>query len=616
MMKTFFAHLRGNICIFFVTLLVGIWYSANSVLIPVLAGELITAVVNDLSSAAGIILLYLGIYLVQLILCQVDTFMAGKFKIRQRVTMRDRAYEAYSGGKSAVSREETASFVSFLNNDLPAVVEQYFAGTIDITKCVCLILFSAVSILSIHWVLALEIFLFSVMIVCFPSLLKGRGNRARKAVSEAMSWYNARLQSFLGGLPVLKSYGYRSRSAAFMNRSNQKIAVRESRQLQCQIAVYGTSAFLQLFKDGLLLITSVLLVARGEIAIGSLVTVLQLASLLAAPVEVLAYLRHARNEVGSLLKRYEEILEGDGQKNAGIAVTDGEKQGNRFMSGDQKHGKKEETPFFGAGHSEGDKDIDEEFHELRVKDLSYIVNGISILKNINHTFRAGEKYLITGENGSGKTTLVRFLSRTLEQPTAGETYEDDGDGTTFHDSSDWPVGDDNKSGTAFHNKRGGAIFYNETAADKMPDSVYYKHICPVFQEPYLFCMTFRENILLGRDIPETVYREVTERLKLDYLLRRYEGQEISPEIVEQLSGGEKQRVALARAMVGRPDLYLSYEVTSALDEKNAENVERILLEEDAMVIMISHKPSGRLMERYTEHLVMEEGRLMKCQADI
>ncbi|MCD7739062.1 MAG: ABC transporter ATP-binding protein/permease [Lachnospiraceae bacterium] len=569
-MRTFFTHLRGNICIFFVTLLVGIWYSANSVLIPVLAGKLITAVVDDLSAAAGIILLYLGIYLVQLILCQLDTLMAGKFKIRQRVTMRDRAYEAYSGRRSTACREEMASFVSYLNNDLPAVVEQYFAGTVDIIKCVCLILFSAVSILSIHWLLALEIFLFSVMIVCLPSLLKRRGDRARRNVSEAMSGYNARLQSFLGGLPVLKSYGYQSRSVIFMNRSDQEIAARESKQLQCQIAVYGTTAFLQLSKDGLLLITSVVLVSGGDIAIGSLVTVLQLASLLAAPIEVLAYLRHARNEVGSLLKRYEEILEKAGQEKA----------------------------YLGAEQSERESCIDEEFQELCVKNLSYKANGISILKNISHTFRAGEKYLITGENGSGKSTLMRLLSRTLDQPTAGTEDDDGGDGP------------------ALHNGRDGAIFYNGKNADKVPDSLYYRHICPVFQEPYLFCMTFQENILLGREIPEAVYREVIERLKLGYLLERYKGQEISPEIVEQLSGGEKQRVALARAMVGRPDVYLCDEVTSALDEKNGENVESILLEEDAMVIMISHKPSAGLLGRYTEHLIMDEGCLMKCQANI
>ncbi|MCD8380792.1 MAG: ABC transporter ATP-binding protein/permease [Lachnospiraceae bacterium] len=575
-MRRFCAHLKGNRGIFIVTLMVGVGYSANSVLIPVLAGRLITAVVEDLSGAAGIILLYLGIYLVQLFLCQADTYMAGKFKIRQRVLMRDRAYEAYSG-KSCASREETASFVSYLNNDLPAVVEQYFAGTIDIIKCVCLILFSEVSILSVHWILALEIFAFSVMIVWFPSLLKGRGNRARKDVSEALSGYNARLQSFLGGLSVLKSYGYQERSALFMRQSSREVAARESKQLHCQIVVYGTTAFLQLSKDGLLLITSVLLVARGEIAIGSLVTVLQLASLLAAPIEVLAYLRHARNEVGSLLNRYENILKEAGLKSTEIPAAENAVSENGSGAEKKKHGEKAEKAEMAgswAEHRGCEAVMDEKLRELRVKDLSFAIDGLSILKNISHTFRAGGKYLITGENGSGKSTLLKALSRTLEQEAAG-----------------------------------GTIFYNGKNIDKVPETLYYQHICPVFQEPYLFCMTFRENILLGRDIPEPVYRKVVERLNLDYLIKRYEGREMSPEIVEQLSGGERQRVALARAMVGRPDAYLCDEVTSALDEKNAENVESILLEEDAMVIMVSHKPSVKLLERYTEQLVMEEGRL-------
>lgn len=132
-------------------------------------------------------------------------------------------------------------------------------------------------------------------------------------------------------------------------------------------------------------------------------------------------------------------------------------------------------------------------------------------------------------------------------------------------------------------------------------------VCPVFQEPYLFCASLRENILLGREISEEAYRDVIEKLNLTYLLERCGGQELTPEVMEQLSGGERQRVALARAMVGKPAVYLLDEVTSALDQENSERVERLLLQEDAAVIHVCHKPNEALLPLYDSQFVLANG---------
>ena len=65
-----------------------------------------------------------------------------------------------------------------------------------------------------------------------------------------------------------------------------------------------------------------------------------------------------------------------------------------------------------------------------------------------------------------------------------------------------------------------------------------------------------------------------------------------------LSGGEQQRVALARAMVGRPPIYLLDEVTSALDQSNSAMIEQLLLNEQAMVLHVCHKPNPALIPQY------------------
>ncbi len=56
-----------------------------------------------------------------------------------------------------------------------------------------------------------------------------------------------------------------------------------------------------------------------------------------------------------------------------------------------------------------------------------------------------------------------------------------------------------------------------------------------------------------------------------------------------LSGGQKQRVAIARALIHRRSILLVDEGTSALDQKNADIVEKSLLANpDLTLILISH----------------------------
>lgn len=534
-MKKLSRNLSVNRGYFILTLLVGILFSGISVVLPTVSGKMITAFTENLSNGARLLILYLLVGLSQIVFSLMDAFLGYHFQLRQKRVMRKNAFAAISP-KDSANREKIASFVSFVNNDIPTLVEQYFTGTIDIIKCVCILLFSSVSMLWIHWALALTVLTISLLIILVPKTMQKKGSEARAKYSRALGAYNTSLQSFLDGLRVIKSYGYYKRANEIQENCNQNIAGQEAGLIRCQLTVQSITSILQVGKAVIVLILGAVLISLGQMEIGGLIAVVQLGEMISSPLEVLAYLIHGRNEVAPILERYEEIVA--------------------------------DKPAPDCGHI-----LSEKITTIAVEALSYEVGGLQILRDISATFAAGKNYLITGESGSGKSTFLRLIAQ---------------------------VGDLEYTGH---------ISCNGKLLQEVSEASWHNMVCPVFQEPYLFHATLEENILLGRAVSQEVYDGVLKKLNLEYLIQRYHGLEITPEVLEQLSGGERQRIALARAMVGMPEVYLLDEVTSALDSANSEAIEKMLLQEDAMVIHICHKSNPQLRSLYQQHLVMANGKL-------
>ncbi|WP_445271832.1 ATP-binding cassette domain-containing protein, partial [Streptomyces sp. DSM 41978] len=93
----------------------------------------------------------------------------------------------------------------------------------------------------------------------------------------------------------------------------------------------------------------------------------------------------------------------------------------------------------------------------------------------------------------------------------------------------------------------------------------------VFQHPYLFDGTIRDNILVGDPDADAGQLATAARLaRVDELTGRLpdgDGTKVG-EAGTALSGGERQRVSIARALVKPAPVLLVDEATSALDTEN------------------------------------------------
>ena len=472
------------------------------------------------------ILLLLCISGIQFVLSNADNYFYQLYGIGKKKEMRTCAFRKYLwDGKN--TPQERAKTISFIEQQIPVLAGQYYAGTIDIMKCIALLLFSVTALLTIHWGMALCIVTGGLLILLAPRIVWRGSQEKRDAFQQSQEKYHLMLQSFCGGILSVRAYAYQNRADALLEKKNEAVEEKEKQVAKMSCVIYAAASFLQILKTVSIVLTGVYLMNKQAMNAGDLLASIQIAEMMGAPMEVLSMLFHKRSEVRPLKRMY------DGMQ------------------------KREPVP-------EGGKA--EPFIQLSLQDVSVYAGQEGIVEHVSAVFAAGKKYLLTGESGSGKSTLLAVIGRQSELSCQGN------------------------------------LLYNGKPAAEYDMASYGAEVCYVPQEPYIFQTDLRENILLGREVSDARWRQIIQDTNLAELLEQYKTEELSGERLAALSGGEKQRIAAARALAGHPSLYLLDEVTSALDEQNALQIESCFLNHSAAVIHVCHHKNDALAEKYEQEI--------------
>jgi ATP-binding cassette subfamily B protein len=197
--------------------------------------------------------------------------------------------------------------------------------------------------------------------------------------------------------------------------------------------------------------------------------------------------------------------------------------------------------------------------QIEFRDVTFgYTSAQNNLDHVSFSIRQGTSVAFVGASGSGKSTILNLLLR-------------------FYDPS-----------------QGAVLFDGIDLRDASLDSLRAQ-TGVVFQDNFLFNMSIRENIRLGR--PDATDAEIEAAAKNaeihDFIATLPDGYDtLAGERGSRFSGGQRQRLAIARAVLRDPALLILDEATSSLDPST----------EAAINTTFQRLASGRTMISVTHRL--------------
>ena len=198
-------------------------------------------------------------------------------------------------------------------------------------------------------------------------------------------------------------------------------------------------------------------------------------------------------------------------------------------------------------------------NSLSLNDVRFSYNDKEILHGVTLQIPEGSFTALVGPSGSGKSTIARLIA------------------------SLWDVDS-------------GSITLGGTDIRQIPQEAYADKIALVYQDNYLFNMSVRGNIRLGR--PDATDAEVEEAAKQsgchDFIMSLENGYDTRVgSSGGHLSGGERQRISIARAMLKAAPIVILDEATAYTDPENEAVIQRSVSEltRGKTLIVIAHRLS-------------------------
>lgn len=460
---------------------------------------------------------------------------------------------------SYIEFHETGSgtYVSRMTNDIKTIEDSGFKNMYALVQSITLAVLSIAALAFIHYGLLLLSFVLALLLTQFPKLFQKKLSAASLALTRENEIFVAKIKDMLDGFDVFFSFNTRSQLVSRTQRASEQLIdanVRCTRLTQNATVCIG---LINVISQLSVVITTGVLGALGIIPIGAITATGNFANYI---FNALGELSSKTLAIKSTAPIFEKILsapERSGQQTL-PDKTKLDKTQQAFT------GKRKERVSAAAKEILPHAAKCSQFHsDITLEHVSFSYGDKQVLHDLSMRFEIGKKYGIIGESGSGKTTLFKLLSGMI-------------------------------------GGYGGSIKIDGAELNTLDRDSIREQLVYIDQKVYLFNDTVRHNICLNTEFQsEAVDKAIAGAALQEVIASLPQGLD-SPagEGGRNFSGGQCQRIALARALLHKRRILLIDEGTSALDEKNAQEIETALINNpDLTVIMVNHHFSPAIREK-------------------
>jgi ABC-type multidrug transport system fused ATPase/permease subunit len=547
---------RGLRGLIFLTLSISLLTQGATVVVPLLAGEMIRQALelHRLEALPRLTFTILGVFALRGAFNWAEIFLGSRVGQAVSCRLREAVYTHLLQLRfSFFDRTHTGQLLSRLTSDLEPVNGFVRWGLRMALRNLVLLSLSFAIAWRVDPVLAGIGFGCLPMIAITAWAIGARIRPAYERAREQLGVLTSRLQDNLQGIRVVKTYVQEEREIERFSRESDRLRDMSYEAARIDAVYYPLTGLWSGLATILVLLAGGSRVIAGKLMLDQYVTFSLLVMQLIVPMRFLGFMISVGQRAAAACGRIFAILE--------------DRQDIEPLRQLERGDGQAPAPFRPCPILRG---------AVRFEDVHFGYVGVEVLHGIDLDVRAGQVVGIVGTTGSGKSTLVSLIP-------------------------------------AFYPATRGRVLVDGHDVTGLDPEGLRRQIGFVFQEPFLFPGTVRENLLVGR--PEASEEEMIAAARdaaIHDFIRTLE-HDYDTVIGERgltLSGGQQQRLTIARALLMDPKILILDDYTSSVDTYTEHLIQTALarLMRGRTTFIITPR-AAPLMEA-DQVIVMDEGRIV------
>ena len=401
MLKRFFSYYKPYKGMFMLDMLASLFIALIGMCYPVLTNTILDDIVpNELmliDEKIKFIIIFgaclLACYFIRMLLRYFVQYYGHVIGVKMQADMRrDMFNKLQKLPFSYYDEHETGKIMSRMTNDLMEVSELAHHGPENLFICGISVILSVTYLFFINWIFTL------VILACVPFLIIitiGLRKKMRNAFAEtrkSVAEINASLESSITGIRVTKAFTNSERELDKFEKGNSNYVKFRSVAYKAMGQFHSSTTFITDLFNVAILIAGGILVALGNMTVGSYVTFVVSINLFINPLTTLInFVEQYQNGVTGF-KRFVEIMD-----------TDEELEDKEAINVDKLEGR------------------------IEFKDVSFDYDTTKgVLSNVSFDVKKGKTIALVGPSGGGKTTICHLIPN-FYKISSGNIYIDEYD---------------------------------------------------------------------------------------------------------------------------------------------------------------------------------------------